>query len=140
MPLEALNYQSVRQQFGVVTQDSFLFDTSILENIRYNNPHLTLKMWWLRRIRPQLGLSGGQRQRLSLARALATKPAIMLLDEATSHLDKVTERHVEHSLNALGCTRIVIAHRLSTVRNADLILVLDNGQIVEQGSHEALLN
>ncbi len=160
MPLETLNYQSVRQQFGVVTQDSFLFDTSILENIRYNNPTLGMKdtvmaayaaaihndimqmpMGYETRVAERgAGLSGGQRQRLSLARALATKPAIMLLDEATSHLDELTEQHVERSLDQLGCTRIVIAHRLSTVRNADLILVLDNGRIVEQGTHEALLN
>ena len=84
-------------------------------------------------------LSGGQRQRLALARALAQKPVILLLDEATSHLDVVTERIVEKHLNTLTCTRIIIAHRLSTVRNADMILVLHNGTIVERGTHEELL-
>jgi ABC-type bacteriocin/lantibiotic exporter with double-glycine peptidase domain len=85
------------------------------------------------------GLSGGQRQRLSLARALATQPAILLLDEATSHLDAVTEARVDARLSQLRCTRIIIAHRLSTVRNADLILVMDRGRIVERGTHEALM-
>jgi ABC-type bacteriocin/lantibiotic exporter with double-glycine peptidase domain len=85
------------------------------------------------------GLSGGQRQRLSIARALAHQPAMLVLDEATSHLDVVTERLVDQHLSALACTRIVIAHRLSTIRNADLILVLDEGAIVERGAHEELL-
>jgi len=85
-------------------------------------------------------LSGGQRQRLSIARALAHSPSILILDEATSHLDVQTEAAVDKSLSALSCTRIVIAHRLSTVRNADLILVMDGGAIVERGSHENLIN
>jgi ABC-type methionine transport system ATPase subunit len=85
------------------------------------------------------GLSGGQRQRLSLARALATGPPVLLLDEATSHLDVRTERRVEANLRDLACTRIVIAHRLSTVRDADLIVVLDQGRIVERGTHEQLV-
>jgi ABC-type multidrug transport system fused ATPase/permease subunit len=85
------------------------------------------------------GLSGGQRQRLALARALTHQPAILLLDEATSHLDTATEQQIEQNLRNLGCTQVVIAHRLSTVRNADLILVLDQGRIVERGNHDALL-
>jgi ABC-type bacteriocin/lantibiotic exporter with double-glycine peptidase domain len=84
-------------------------------------------------------LSGGQRQRIALARAVAHHPAILVLDEATSHLDTVTEDVVEQNLRGLSCTRMVIAHRLNTARNADLILALDNGTIVERGSHQELL-
>src|SRR5581483_7743960 len=84
-------------------------------------------------------LSGGQRQRLSIARALANRPSIILFDEATSHLDVMTEQSVERNLQSLDCTHIVIAHRLSTIRNADLILVLDEGRIVERGTHQTLL-
>jgi ATP-binding cassette, subfamily B, bacterial len=85
------------------------------------------------------GLSGGQRQRLALARALLGRPAILVLDEATSHLDTPTEALVEHNLRALGVTRIVIAHRLSTVRDADMIIVMAAGRIIEQGTHKDLL-
>jgi ABC-type multidrug transport system fused ATPase/permease subunit len=84
-------------------------------------------------------LSGGQRQRLALARALVHNPAVLLLDEATSSLDAITESQVQQALASLKCTRIVIAHRLSTVVDADLILVMDEGQLVEAGCHEELL-
>jgi ABC-type bacteriocin/lantibiotic exporter with double-glycine peptidase domain len=84
-------------------------------------------------------LSGGQRQRLALARALAGRPAVLLLDEATSHLDVATEAEIERNLAELRCTRIVIAHRLSTVRDADVILVVEGGTIVEQGRHDELV-
>ncbi|MEU8418369.1 peptidase domain-containing ABC transporter [Amycolatopsis japonica] len=158
-PLEELNLRQVRSQFGVVLQEPFLFNGSIKANISLNDPGMSLERVVeaasLAGIRDDIermpmrydtllgegggGLSGGQRQRLALARALATSPAFLLLDEATSHLDLATEALVDANLSALPCTRIVIAHRLSTVRNADLILVLEHGRIVERGRHEELL-
>jgi ABC-type bacteriocin/lantibiotic exporter with double-glycine peptidase domain len=84
-------------------------------------------------------LSGGQRQRIALARALVRNPAIILLDEATSALDMRTEAAVERNLSRLSCTRIVIAHRHSTVADADLILVLQGGRVAEAGKHDELL-
>jgi ABC-type bacteriocin/lantibiotic exporter with double-glycine peptidase domain len=83
-------------------------------------------------------LSGGQRQRLNLARALALEPAMLLLDEATSALDLDTERRVHSNLAQMGCTRILIAHRLATVRDADRILVLSDGRVVQEGSYDEL--
>jgi ATP-binding cassette subfamily B protein len=86
-------------------------------------------------------LSGGQRQRLAIARALLGNPKLLVLDEATSHLDAESERIIQNNLNQIlqGRTTLVIAHRLSTVRNADLILVLDKGILIEQGTHEELM-
>jgi len=84
-------------------------------------------------------VSGGQRQRIALARALVHRPSILLLDEATSELDTVTEQKIYTNLDVISATTIVIAHRLSTVRNADLIVVMDEGRIVETGTHEQLL-
>jgi len=159
LPLQSLNYRTVRSQFGAVLQESFLFSGSIRQNIAFNDPSLSLEQVMeaarLAHIHDDIlrmpmgyetlvaeggmSLSGGQRQRLSLARALAHQPAVLLLDEATSHLDAVTERLVDQNLSDFACTRIVIAHRLSTIRNADLILVLDEGVIVERGSHKDLL-
>lgn len=159
LSLSDLSYRMVRNQFGVVLQESLLFNGSIRQNISLNDVTRSLEQVMeaarLAGIHDEImrmpmryetilgeggaGLSGGQRQRLSLARALAHQPKFVLLDEATSHLDVATEALVDSNLSQLPCTRIVIAHRLSTVRNADLIVVLDNGCIVEQGTHNELL-
>jgi ABC-type bacteriocin/lantibiotic exporter with double-glycine peptidase domain len=159
VPLEKLNYRMLRSKFGVVLQESFLFSGSIRQNIAFNDPALTLEQVMqaarVAAIHDEImqmpmgyetliaeggtALSGGQRQRLSIARALAHTPSILLLDEATSHLDVMTENLVDQNLSSLSSTRIVMAHRLSTIRNADQILVLEHGAIVESGAHAELL-
>jgi len=159
VPLQKFDLSHLRGQFGVVMQEPFLFSGSIRQNISLGNPQITLeevaRAARLAAIHDDIAqmpmgyesfvaeggssLSGGQRQRLSIARALAQKPAILVLDEATSHLDIQTETEVDRNLSSLACTRLVIAHRLSTIRNADQILVLGGGSIVERGTHEELL-
>jgi ABC-type bacteriocin/lantibiotic exporter with double-glycine peptidase domain len=158
-PLANMDYQDVRRQFGVVMQDTALFSGSVRQNVSLHDPSMKLeqvveatRMAAIHEdiARMPMGfetlvseggsaLSGGQRQRLALARAIAHRPAILLLDEATSHLDVLTEQQVEHNLSSVPCTQIIIAHRLSTVRDADLIVVLDHGTIVEKGSHFELM-
>jgi ABC-type bacteriocin/lantibiotic exporter with double-glycine peptidase domain len=158
-PLEAFDLRALRRRLGVVLQEPTLFAGTVRQNIALNDPDLPLEriahaarlagihddlagmpMGYETRLgEGGAGLSGGQRQRLSLARALAHDPAVLLLDEATSHLDVTTEAEVERNLAALSCTRIVIAHRLSTVRDADQIVVLDRGEIVECGTHDELM-
>jgi ABC-type bacteriocin/lantibiotic exporter with double-glycine peptidase domain len=159
LDLAGLDLQSVRQQCGIVIQRSYLFGTSIGANITLHDPSIALpqvvEAAQLAGIHADIlampmgydtlvtdgggSLSGGQRQRIALARALVHRPAILLLDEATSALDAITEAQVHQHLAALRCTRIVIAHRLNTIRDADLILVLEDGAIVERGTHTALL-
>ena len=159
LPLRTLNYQGVRAQFGVVTQGATVFSGSIRENITLNNPAMSMEQVIQAASAAAIhqdilqmpmeyetfvaeggsALSGGQRQRLALARALANQPVILLLDEATSALDVVTEQVVEQNLRVLRCTQIIIAHRLSTIQHADLILVLDQGTIMERGTHAELL-
>lgn len=158
-PMQEWSLRPLRRRFGVVLQEAFLFSGSIRRNIAFNNPSMTLeevhRAARVAGIDEEIaampmqyetilteggeGLSGGQRQRLSIARAVAQEPSVLVLDEATSHLDALTEAQVAENLDALSCTVILIAHRLSTVRRADRIVVLDQGQILEQGTHEELL-
>jgi ABC-type bacteriocin/lantibiotic exporter with double-glycine peptidase domain len=157
--LKSLDRRAVRAQLGIVTQETQLFGGSIRRNISLADPDmpldrtmraariacvhddiLAMPMGYETLLTDRgLSLSGGQRQRLAIARALAAQPRILVLDEATSHLDAVTEGEVNANLTALRCTRIIIAHRLSTIRDADLILVIDSGRVVEHGRHDDLI-
>lgn len=157
--LTTLDLRSVREQLGVVTQRGDLFGMSVRDNIALGNPEMTMDQvveaakqaaihdeisalpMGYETILADGGasLSGGQRQRLALARALAGRPALLLLDEATSNLDNIAEAAIQRSLAGLRCTRVVIAHRLSTVVDADVILVMDDGRVVETGTHRELL-
>jgi ATP-binding cassette subfamily B protein len=153
--------KSLRENIGVVTQDSHMFHDSIINNLRYADPDATLfeieqacraaRIWDFIQTLPNgvetvVGerghrLSGGERQRLAIARLLLKKPRLVILDEATAHLDSENEALVQSALKAalVGRTSIVIAHRLSTIINADQILVIDDGKIVEKGTHEELV-
>jgi ATP-binding cassette subfamily B protein len=153
--------ESLREQIGIVLQDSFLFSTSVMENIRFGKPDATdEKVIAAARLanvdtfvdrlpdgyntvlgERGSGLSQGQRQLISIARAALADPRILILDEATSSVDTRTERLIQKAFDDLlkGRTSFVIAHRLSTIRNADEVLVLDKGQIVERGQHDELL-
>jgi ATP-binding cassette, subfamily B, bacterial len=153
--------ESLRDTIGVVTQDSHLFHETIAENLRYARPDATEEQMWealrgaqvleLVRGLPE-GLdtvvgergyrfSGGEKQRIAIARLLLKHPSIVILDEATAHLDSESEAAVQRALTVAleGRTALVIAHRLSTVRDADQILVLDEGRIVERGRHTELV-
>ncbi len=159
--LSTLRLREFRSHLGIVLQDNFLFDGTVAENIRFARPDATIED--VRRVAqiahcnefidrfPQaydtivgergVKLSGGQRQRVAIARAILADPSILLLDEATSSLDSESEALIQDGLRALrrGRTTFVIAHRLSTIVTADQILVLDNGEIVERGTHPELL-
>lgn len=154
--------ESLREQIGIVLQDTFLFSTSVMENIRFGRPDASdkevieaAKLAHADAFIEQLpdgyqtelgergsGISQGQRQLISIARAALSDPQILILDEATSSVDTRTERLIQKALENLlkDRTSFVIAHRLSTIRNADLLLVLDEGKIVERGKHEELLD
>jgi ABC-type bacteriocin/lantibiotic exporter with double-glycine peptidase domain len=158
-PLTDIDLGHLRRQCGVVTQDADIFSGSVLTNIALAKPEAPLDdvvaAARLAAIHDDVmrmpmgyetilgeggsGLSGGQRQRIALARAVVHRPRVLVLDEATSHLDATTEAVVHENLSGLDCTRIVIAHRLSTVLDADRILVLDHGRIVEEGDHDHLV-
>jgi len=156
--LKVVDRRMIRTQIGIVTQEAQLFGASIRSNIALSDPGMALDRVMnaakLACIHEEimampmgyetvlssrgLSISGGQRQRLAIARALARNPKILILDEATSHLDATTEAEVNRNLKSICCTRVVIAHRLSTIRDADAIAVLDEGKIVEYGTHNEL--
>ncbi len=159
--VRSLTQRSLRNQIGIVQQDVFLFASSIRENIRYGRPQATDQEVEEAARRAEIYddilampdgfdtwvgergvlLSGGQKQRVAIARIFLKNPPVLILDEATSSLDTVTEARIQHSFDELaqGRTCLIIAHRLSTIRNANRILVLENGRICEQGTHEELL-
>ncbi len=159
MDMDRIDPRSLRRNIGVVMQDGSLFNESIYTNIAISAPDLTVEDAWevaekvgladdirkmplgMYTLIPQSGdvVSGGQKQRLMIARALASKPSILMLDEATSALDNITQNIVSDTLSNLDCTRIVSAQRLSTIKKCDRILVIDEGSIVEDGSYEELM-
>jgi subfamily B ATP-binding cassette protein MsbA len=158
--LATMRLDSYRRQLGVVLQDTFLFDGTIRENIMFSRPDATEEQFFeacrIARVdefaerfaegyetivgERGVKLSGGQRQRLSIARAILADPRILILDEATSSLDSESEAMIQHGLSYLmqGRTTFVIAHRLSTIRRANQILVVEEGRILERGTHEEL--
>lgn len=157
--LSLVDKASLRRHIGTCLQSGSLFTGSLMHNITVTAPWATEEQVWaalrlaaidddVRRMPMQLntivsegggGFSGGQKQRLLIARALLAQPAILFMDEATSALDNISQRQVTDSLAQLGCTRIVVAHRLSTIRHCDRIIVLDQGHIAEQGTFDELM-
>lgn len=157
--LKELNKTNIRKQIGVVPQDMNLFNKSILENIKMNNEEIALedikRAAMIAQVDEEIegmpmkyhtlisdmgrNLSGGQRQRIALARAVVNNPQLIILDEATSSLDNINERKVSEYFENKGSTRIIIAHRLSTVIDADKIYVLDDGEVKESGTHRELM-
>src|SRR5581483_3508411 len=158
--LETIVLGSYRKNLGLVLQDSFLFDGTIQENIAFSRPSTTLeelkrasRIAYVDEFVDQfedgynsligergVRLSAGQRQRVAVARAVLAQPRILILDEATSNLDSESEAVIQQALAVVmkGITAIVVAHRLSTIRQADQILVMEKGRIIERGTHESL--
>ncbi|WP_067839849.1 ABC transporter ATP-binding protein [Amphibacillus sediminis] len=156
------NLKFLRKHIGFVLQESFLFSTSIKENIAYGNPEASMEQIIAAAKRAQahdfilelpkgydtllgergMGLSGGQRQRIAIARALLIDPSILILDDATSAVDMETEFQIQRALKEVMTNRttFIIAHRISSLKHADEILVLDEGEIVERGTHDQLLS
>ena len=157
--ISTLDLRSLRRNIGVVLQDGRLFQGDIFSNITISAPWLSEEDAWEAARMAGLeddiknmpmgmhtminansgGVSGGQRQRIMIARAIASRPRILMFDEATSALDNVTQKIVSDSLEKLHCTRIVIAHRLSTIRQCDRIIMMDGGHIVEDGTYDELI-
>ena len=159
--LKTLNYRDLRRQVGFVLQENYLFSDTIARNIAFGDaePDMDQVIWAARVANAHefverlplgyetkigesgLAISGGQRQRIAIARAVYPRPPIIVFDEATSALDTESERAVKDNMAQLlaGRTSFVIAHRLSTVRDADIIVVLEKGRIVEQGTHDDLM-
>ena len=157
-----MQLSSLRSQIGVVPQEPFLFAGSIRDNVGFSRPEVSdsevieaLEAAGLMTMVNSLpdgintvihergsSLSAGERQLIAIARAFLSKPRVLVLDEATSNLDLQSESQVEQALDAIlaGRSAIIVAHRLATVMRADRILVIDNGSIVESGSHQELLN
>jgi ATP-binding cassette subfamily B protein len=162
MDVRQLRLDHLRSAIGVVSQETFLFNDTIRANLQLARPDATneelvavcriAQIWQLIEKLPAgldtvvgdrgLCISGGERQRLALARLLLKNPPIVILDEATSHSDTITERGIMEAMGPFlrDRTCIIIAHRLSTVQNADTILVIKGGLVVEQGRHETLVN
>ncbi|MDN4495533.1 peptidase domain-containing ABC transporter [Ureibacillus aquaedulcis] len=156
---EYLDLTNIRKQIGIVPQTASLFNRTILENIKLHNTEASMQdvieaakvaqihdeimqmPMKYNTVISEMGMniSGGQRQRIVLAKALLNKPSILILDEATSSLDHVNESKIDNYLSEINCTRIIIAHRLTTVMNCDLIVVLDNGKIIDVGNHQQLI-
>ncbi len=159
--VKTLDLYNLRQNIGMAMQDIFLFSDTIEGNIAYSRPNCPFEQVKKAAIMADanhfintlpdgydtiigergVGLSGGQKQRISLARALLKEPSILILDDTTSAVDMETESYIQKQLKSINrsCTTFVIAYRISSIKDSDLILVLDNGRIVEQGSHEELL-
>jgi ABC-type bacteriocin/lantibiotic exporter with double-glycine peptidase domain len=158
--LERIDLKSLRRKIGSVIQDGQLFYGNIFQNIAIASEKLTMDEAWEAaemagiaddiKAMPmrmntiisegQGGISGGQKQRILIARAVASKPKILIFDEATSALDNITQKQLAGALDGLKCTRIVIAHRLSTIKNCDRILVMDQGKIIEEGTYQQLID
>ncbi|MBQ9810921.1 MAG: ABC transporter ATP-binding protein, partial [Spirochaetales bacterium] len=160
--IRGVTQRSLRKNIGFVQQNVFLFDADIRENLRYGNPDATDKQMYQALDAANLGdfvrslpdglstqvgehgtrLSGGQKQRISIARVFLKNPPILIFDEATSSLDNESEHLIQDAFDRLsvGRTSIVIAHRLTTIRGADNIIVLENGKVIETGTHEKLLS
>ncbi len=158
--IERVDLRSLRRRIGAVVQDGQLFYGDIYHNIAIASDYLTEEEAWeaaeiagiaddIRNMPMGMNtiitegngiISGGQKQRLLIARAIASKPKILIFDEATSALDNITQKQISDALDELKCTRIVIAHRLSTIKNCDRIIVIDDGKIAEEGTYDSLMN